>query len=86
MAIPFYLMAGVYLLTMYEYFHDELKLQPEYFYIASIIFMIVNAVNDPLLAMWSDGTDPKKWGSKRLIFIRWGGLFWALSFAINAAP
>ncbi len=86
MIIPYYLMAAAYLLTIYEFFHDELGLLPQYFYIASIIYMVVNAVNDPLLAMWSDGTNPRKWGSKRLIFIRWGGVFWALSFAFTWIP
>ena len=86
MVVPFYLMAAAYFLTIYEFFHDYLLLDDKWFYIASIIYMVVNAVNDPLLAMWSDGTDPKKWGSRRLIFIRWGTVFWALAFAFTWLP
>ncbi len=86
MVVPFYLMAASYFLTIYEFFHDYLQLEDTYFYIASIIYMVVNAVNDPLLAMWSDGIDPKKFGSRRLIFIRWGGLFWALTYAFTYIP
>ncbi|MBN2156727.1 MAG: MFS transporter [Candidatus Lokiarchaeota archaeon] len=86
MVIPFYLMAAAYFLTIYEFFHDYLLLDDKWFYIASIIYMVVNAINDPILAMWSDSIDPKKWGSRRLIFIRWGGVFWAMSFAFTFLP
>ncbi|MHA1112396.1 MAG: MFS transporter [Promethearchaeota archaeon] len=86
MVIPFYLMAASYFLTTFEFFHDHLKLDAGLITIASIIYMVVNAINDPLLAMWSDGTDPKKWGSRRLIFIRWGTVFWALAFAFTFVP
>ncbi len=86
MVIPYYFMAASYFLTIYEFFHDYLQMDDQWFYIASIIYLVVNAVNDPLLAMWSDGVDPKKWGSRRLIFIRWGSVFWALSYALTYIP
>ena len=42
--------------------------------------MFVNAFNDPLLGQMSDRTNVKKWGSRRLIYIKWGGIIWGLVF------
>ncbi|MHA1672592.1 MAG: MFS transporter [Promethearchaeota archaeon] len=84
--VPISLIGGIFFLTYYRYFHDILGLAPELITIGMGIYAVVNAFNDPLLALWSDRTDRKKWGSRRLIFIRWGGLVWAVFFALSWFP
>ncbi len=61
-------------------------LREDYFNLALIIYAIVNAINDPILAVMSDRTDRKRWGSRRIIYIRWGGIIWAIIFILTWFP
>jgi len=85
-AIPAGLLAFVFTLKYVEFFYNDLKLFWVYFIIGQIIYMIVNAVNDPLLGQLSDQTNREKWGSRRLIYIRYGGPIWALTFIMVWTP
>lgn len=51
-----------------------------------VIYGIFNALNDPFLGNWSDQVDVNKWGSRRAIFIRYGGPIWALFFFLMWFP
>ncbi len=83
---PTYIMTGVFIFFYIDFFYDNLGLDPFMFSLAMGIYAIINAFNDPLLAILSDYTDPKRWGSRRLIYIRWGGLGWAFVFALTWFP
>ncbi len=48
--------------------------------------MTVNALNDPLLGQLSDRTNREKWGSRRLIYIKYGGPIWGLTFIMLWFP
>lgn len=68
------------------FFWDILGLNSLLFIIGMVIYGIFNALNDPLLGQWSDRTDVNKWGSRRLIFIKYGGPIWALFFFLIWFP
>ncbi|MHA2295798.1 MAG: MFS transporter [Candidatus Hodarchaeales archaeon] len=85
-AMPAGLFSAIFMLKYVEFFFDELALLPIYFIMGQIIYMVVNAINDPLLGQLSDRTDSSKWGSRRLIFIKFGAPIWAFSFLLVWFP
>ncbi|MFX0175415.1 MAG: MFS transporter [Candidatus Hodarchaeota archaeon] len=85
-AIPNGLLAFVFGLKYIEFFFDELLLDPGLFIIGQIIYMTVNALNDPLTGQLSDRTNREKWGSRRLIYIKYGGPIYALTFLLVWFP
>jgi GPH family glycoside/pentoside/hexuronide:cation symporter len=48
--------------------------------------MTVNALNDPILGQLSDQTNREKWGSRRIIYIKYGGPIWGLTFLLLWFP
>jgi GPH family glycoside/pentoside/hexuronide:cation symporter len=68
------------------FFWDYLGMEQAYFVVAMVIYGIFNALNDPLLGQWSDRVNVNKWGSRRLIFIKYGGPLWALFFVLLWIP
>ncbi len=85
-AAPGGVLAYVFTFKYIELFFNDLKLLPTYFIIGQIIYLIINAVNDPLLGQLTDRTNPKKWGSRRIIYIKYGGPIWALTFILVWFP
>jgi len=81
-AVPAGLMILIFNLKYIELFYDELLLDPLLFIVGQIIYLLVNAFNDPLLGNLSDRTDPKRWGSRRIIYIKYGAPIWALTFLL----
>jgi Na+/melibiose symporter-like transporter len=75
--LPNTILAGIFELTYVNFFWDDLKLQQFYFSIGLIIYAIVNSLNDFYLGRISDKTNAEKWGSRRLIYIKYGGILWA---------
>ncbi|MFW9825091.1 MAG: hypothetical protein ACFFE4_19275, partial [Candidatus Thorarchaeota archaeon] len=53
-AIPSGLLAFIFSLKYVEFFYQELQLLPILFVVGQVIYMIVNALNDPLLGQLSD--------------------------------
>jgi len=84
--IPQTILSGIFVLLYVNFFWDNLKLQQTYFVIGSIIFMLVNSLNDFFLGRMSDKTNVERWGSRRLIYIKWGGPLWALAFFLTWFP
>jgi len=80
------ILGGIFALSYVDFFYDDLGLSAEYFNLALIIYAIINSLNDPLLSIMSDRTDRNRWGSRRLIYIRWGGLFWCVFFVLAWFP
>ena len=80
--VPTVLMVGFFGFAYSKFFLDDLKLDPKLWYIGLAIYGIINAFNDPIMGYISDNTDAKKWGSRRLIYIKWGAPLWALAFAL----
>jgi GPH family glycoside/pentoside/hexuronide:cation symporter len=48
--------------------------------------MIVNTINDPIIGYWSDNTDAKKWGSRRLVFIKYFSPVFVVVFVLMWIP
>lgn len=80
--IPLGLLTTIFSFKYVEFFFQELELVPLYFTIGQVIYAVVNAVNDPLVGQLSDKTDPEKWGSRRLIYIKYGAFIWAGAFIL----
>ena len=74
------LLGGIFMLTYVDFFYADLGLEDALFNLALMIYAIVNAINDPFLSIMSDRTNSRRWGSRRLIYIRWGGLVWCIFF------
>jgi len=85
-AIPAGLLAYVFSLKYVELFYDDLQLLPGLFIIGQIIYMTINALNDPLSGQLSDRTNRKKWGSRRIVYIKYGAPIWALTFLLVWFP
>ena len=84
--IPFSLMPGVFGMIYVYFFWDYLEMSQYLFNIGMIVYGIFNALNDPLLGQWSDRVNVNKWGSRRLIFIKYGGPIWAILFFVMWIP
>ncbi|TXT55071.1 MAG: conserved membrane protein of unknown function [Promethearchaeota archaeon] len=78
--LPHTILAGIFGLTYVNYFWDDLKILPILFTIGQVVYLIINSFNDFYLGRLSDKTDHKKWGSRRLVYIKWGGVLWAFVF------
>jgi Na+/melibiose symporter-like transporter len=76
----------VFGLKYVEFFFDDLMLLPAYFIAGQIIYMTINALNDPLSGQLSDRTNRERWGSRRLVYIKYGGPIWALTFLLVWFP
>jgi len=85
-AIPNGLLLYIFNLKYIEYFFNDLKLLPLYFIVGQIIYMTINAINDPLLGHLSDKTNRERWGGRRIPYIRYGGPIWAFAFLIVWFP
>lgn len=85
-AIPNGLLVFIFGLKYIELFFNKLNLDPTLFVIGQAIYLVVNALNDPLLGQMSDRTNPKKWGSRRIIYIKYGAPIWALTFLLVWFP
>jgi len=84
--IPAGLLIYIFNLKYIELFFDDLQLLPILFIIGQVIYMTINALNDPLLGQLSDRTNREKWGSRRLIYIKYGGPIWAITFLLVWFP
>ena len=85
-AIPAGLLVYIFNLKYIDLFYDDLKLFPILFVIGQIIYMTINALNDPLLGQLSDRTNREKWGSRRIIYIKYGAPIWAITFLLVWFP
>jgi GPH family glycoside/pentoside/hexuronide:cation symporter len=85
-AIPTGLLGYIFGLKYVEFFYNDLAMLPAFFIIGQLIYGFVNAINDPLLGQMSDRTNRQRWGSRRLIFMRYGGPLWALTFLLVWFP
>jgi GPH family glycoside/pentoside/hexuronide:cation symporter len=80
------LLGFIFGLKYVEFFYDDLRILPIYFIIGQIIYMTINALNEPLMGQLSDRTNREKWGSRRIIYIKYGGPIWVLTFLIVWFP
>ncbi len=80
--VPTILIVGFFGFAYSKFFLNDLKLDPKLWYIGLAIYGVINAINDPIIGYLSDSTDAKKWGSRRLIYIKWGAPLLALAFAL----
>ena len=85
-AIPNGLLLYIFDLKYIEFFFNDLRLLPIYFIAGQIIYLVINAINDPLLGHMSDKTNREKWGSRRIVYIKYFGPVWALAFLLVWFP
>jgi len=69
--IPMTLLLGIFSLAYIKFYYDRLGMNPLLFIVGMTIYMFINMLNDPLIGYWSDNTNAKKWGSRRLVFIKY---------------
>lgn len=84
--IPTVLLGFVFGLKYVEFFYNDLKLFPMYFIAGQVIYMTINSLNDPLSGQLSDRTNREKWGSRRIIYIKYGGPIWVTTFLLVWFP
>ena len=80
--VPTVLIIGFFGFAYSKFFLNDLKLDPKLWYLGLAIYGVINALNDPIIGYISDTTNAKKWGSRRLIYIKWGAPLLALAFAL----
>ena len=85
-AIPAGLLVFIFSLKYIEYFYDKLQLNPIFFITGQVIYMVINAFNDPLLGQLSDKTNRERWKSRRIIYIKYGAPLWIFSFLLVWIP
>ncbi len=85
-SMPNTILAGIFSLLYVDYFWDNLALNQWYFIGAQILYAVVNSLNDFYFGRISDNTNFQKWGSRRLIYIKWGGILWGLFFFLAWIP
>ena len=84
--VPVVLLGFIFALKYVELFYNDLKLLPLYFIIGQVIYLIINAINDPLIGQLSDRTNREKYGSRRIIYIKYGGPIWVGTFLLVWFP
>ena len=84
--LPNTLLSGIFGLTYVNFFWDDLGLLQIFFSLGQIIYAIINSLNDFYLGRLSDNTDINRWGSRRLIYIKWGGILWVIVFFMMWFP
>ncbi|MBY9003583.1 MAG: MFS transporter [Candidatus Lokiarchaeota archaeon] len=84
--IPLTIIIGVFRLGYIKFFFDSLGLNEVLFIIGMTIFMVINMLNDPLIGQWQDNTDVKKWGSRRIVYIKWFSPLLVIVFAFMWFP
>ena len=84
--LPNTILSGIFGLTYINFFWDDLGLIQLFFSLGQIIYAIINSLNDFYLGRLSDKTNYKRWGSRRLIYIKWGGILWAIIFFMMWIP
>ena len=86
--IPERIMAGIFAIMYVEFFWEDLGLI-EYqglFIAGQVIYATINSLNDPIFGYLTDRTDVDKWGSRRLIHIRYGAVIWGILFVVMWFP
>lgn len=84
--VPLTIIIGVFRLAYIKFFYDSLGLNDAFFIIGMTIFMVINMLNDPLIGQWQDNTDMKKWGSRRIVYIKWFSPILVIVFAFMWFP
>lgn len=77
--VPLVIIAGFFSLAYVNFFYDDLKLNEGLWILGLIIYMVINAINDPIVGYYSDNMDVKRWGSRRIFFIKYFSPFLVLS-------
>ena len=84
--IPLTLLQGIFRLAYMKYYWEAMGLQAIYIIIGMLIYMIINTINDPLIGYWSDNTDAEKWGSRRIVFIKYTSPIFCIVFILMWIP
>jgi len=83
---PLTLLIGIFELSYINFFYDYLKLNGTLFVIGLVIYAFINSLNDPLIGHWSDNANVEKWGSRRIIFIKYFSPILVIAFAFMWFP
>jgi glycoside/pentoside/hexuronide:cation symporter, GPH family len=78
--VPLTLFAGFFGIAYAKFFFHYLALKPIYYYIGLVIYAFINMFNDPIIGNMSDNTDAKRWGSRRIIYIKIGAPLITVAF------
>ncbi len=84
--IPLTILAGIFRLSYMKFYWEALGLNAIYIVIGMLIYMLVNVINDPLIGYWSDNTNAEKWGSRRIVFIKYTSPIFVVVFVLMWIP
>jgi GPH family glycoside/pentoside/hexuronide:cation symporter len=84
--VPLVTIAGFFSLAYVNFFYDDLKLNDTLWIIGLVIYMVINATNDPLIGYLSDNTNAQRWGSRRIVYIKYFSPFLVISFILMWFP
>ena len=84
--IPLTLLGGIFRLAYMKFYWEAMGLIAVYIVLGMVIYMIVNTINDPIIGYWSDNTDAEKWGSRRLVFIKYTSPIFVIVFILMWIP
>ncbi len=74
--IPQSIFYGIFSIMYIEFFWEDLDLSYNLAVAGLIVYATINAANDPFFGYITDKTDVDRWGSRRLIYIKWGSVVW----------
>ncbi len=83
---PVVLIMGVFNIAYVNFFYDDLQLNETYWIIGLIIYSIVNALNDPFIGHLSDNTNVARWGSRRIVYIKYFSPILVVLFILMWVP
>ena len=86
--IPERIMSGIFAIMYVEFFWEDLGLidYQGLFIAGQVIYATINSLNDPLFGYLTDKTNIDRWGSRRLIHIRYGAIIWGILFVVMWFP
>ncbi|MHA1843125.1 MAG: MFS transporter [Promethearchaeota archaeon] len=84
--IPLVMIMGFFNLAYVNFFYDDLQLNETFWIIGLIIYAIVNAINDPLVGHISDNTNVARWGSRRIVYIKYFSPILSIIFVLIWFP
>jgi GPH family glycoside/pentoside/hexuronide:cation symporter len=86
--IPERIMAGIFAIMYVEFFWEDLGLieYQSLFIWGQVIYATINSLNDPIFGYLTDRTNVDKWGSRRLVHMRYGSIIWGILFTVMWFP
>ncbi|MCP4762394.1 MAG: hypothetical protein GY870_11485, partial [archaeon] len=85
--VPLVILIGIFSMSYAKFFWDTENGLPFWLYAIGLgIYALVNSINDPFIGQWQDKTNVDKWGSRRLVYVKYGSPILVLLFIFMWFP